>query len=144
MKYDKTQSQGVMLEGGGFVLLTDNMLIVRAEAIQDFSLDIIDPRTRLEVIRWLGRLLDVMHAKLRDKPIRQTLVGAADIPVVVIALGTAWAHLSWLGGRLSLTCADVENLLAALGVEKPSHGWRWHCRDQAKTWGIVLETGFLV
>lgn len=131
------------LEAGGIILLSGGTLILRAENIPDFSLDIDDLHARLRLIRWFGRLLDLMYARLHDLPVRAVLMRKKDIPDVVVSLGTAWTWLYWPGGHAAICVADVERVLALLGVDVPVFHWRRHCHRQAKEAGIELEPEFL-
>lgn len=143
MNSDKTNQSQLNLEGGGMILLTGTAMTVRAEGIPDLTLGIADLRARLWMIRWFGRLLDLMYARLNDIPVRRALVGKRDIPDVVVALGTAWARLHWPGGSVALSASDVEGALALLGVSSPVFRWRKHCHQLAEEIGMELEPEFL-
>jgi hypothetical protein len=131
------------LETGGVILLSGGALILRAEKVPDLSLAIDDLSARLGLIRWFGRLLDIMYARLHDLPVRAALARKKDIPNVVASLGTAWTWLHWPGGHAAICVADVERVLALLGVDVPVFHWRRHCHRQAKEAGIELAPEFL-
>lgn len=144
MEHSSTTDQSQLnLEKGGMILLTDTTLTIRAEGIPDLTLGIADLRAKLWMIRWFGRLLDLMYARLNDIPVRRALVGKRDIPDVVVALGTAWARLHWPGGSIALSASDVEGALALLGVSSPVFHWRKHCHREAEEMGMELEASFL-
>jgi len=133
----------LILEASASLTLDASSLTIQGASYQDLTLNIGSPEQRLHIIRWLGRLLDVMYARLHDSQVRQSLVGAADIPSVVVAGGTAWAHLHWLGGHTKVSKGDVEQLLSALGVSGPAHTWRQYCRKLADEAGIPIQAGLL-
>lgn len=131
------------LEAGGYILFSEGALTIRAEGIPDLSLSLADLPARLFLIRWFGRLLDLMYARLNDLPVRTALVGKRDIPDVVVSLGTAWARLYWPGGNIAFSASDVERTLEMLGVSVPVFRWRQHCRRMAEENGMELERDFL-
>jgi hypothetical protein len=143
MDSDKTNQSQLNLEHGGIILLTDAALTIHADGIPDLTLGIADLRARLWMIRWFGRLLDLMNARLNDISVRRALVGKRDIPDVVVALGTAWTRLHWPGGSISLSASDVEGTLALLGVNAPVFHWRKYCHRLAEEMGAELEAEFL-
>ncbi len=130
------------LEFGGSILLSETALILRSEGVPDLTLDIPDLHARLRLIRWFGRLLDLMYARLNDLPVRTALVGKRDIPDLTVSLGTVWTRLHWPGGNVAITASDVEKALALLGVDAPVYRWRQYCRRMAEEDGMEMEAEF--